>query len=117
MAAPVPALRQYLCDARAAAVSDPELLAGLGGTVRRTSAVLHRDARRQDRRHGVLLRRWRHALRPTLGQRRELRQPALRALLLPGHRPRSEEHTSELQSLMRISYAVFCLQKKQTTKK
>src|SRR3546814_1272167 len=31
--------------------------------------------------------------------------------------PRSEEHTSELQSLMRISYAVFCLTKKKTTKK
>src|SRR3546814_7887334 len=30
---------------------------------------------------------------------------------------RSEEHTSELQSLMRISYAVFCLQKKKNTKK
>src|SRR3546814_5010174 len=29
---------------------------------------------------------------------------------------RSEEHTSELQSLMRISYAVFCLKKKNTTK-
>src|SRR3546814_2784885 len=29
--------------------------------------------------------------------------------------PRSEEHTSELQSLMRISYAVFCLKKKNTT--
>src|SRR3546814_9971956 len=29
------------------------------------------------------------------------------------HRVRSEEHTSELQSLMRISYAVFCLKKKQ----
>src|SRR3546814_6459410 len=29
---------------------------------------------------------------------------------------RSEEHTSELQSLMRISYAVFCLQKKKNTK-
>src|SRR3546814_10242203 len=28
------------------------------------------------------------------------------------HRDRSEEHTSELQSLMRISYAVFCLKKK-----
>src|SRR3546814_8334875 len=28
---------------------------------------------------------------------------------------RSEEHTSELQSLMRISYAVFCLKKKTTT--
>src|SRR3546814_9458437 len=31
--------------------------------------------------------------------------------------PRSEEHTSELQSLMRISYAVFCLTKKNTNKK
>src|SRR3546814_1182149 len=34
------------------------------------------------------------------------------------HRPRaarSEEHTSELQSLMRISYAVFCLKKKKPT--
>src|SRR3546814_8078743 len=30
-------------------------------------------------------------------------------------RARSEEHTSELQSLMRISYAVFCLQKKKPT--
>src|SRR3546814_6497532 len=30
---------------------------------------------------------------------------------------RSEEHTSELQSLMRISYAVFCLQKKNKQKK
>src|SRR3546814_3704401 len=29
-------------------------------------------------------------------------------------RTRSEEHTSELQSLMRISYAVFCLKKKKT---
>src|SRR3546814_4737061 len=31
--------------------------------------------------------------------------------------PRSEEHTSELQSLMRISYAVFCLKKKITQNK
>src|SRR3546814_10813986 len=31
--------------------------------------------------------------------------------------PRSEEHTSELQSLMRISYAVFCLQKKKRQNK
>src|SRR3546814_6524989 len=30
---------------------------------------------------------------------------------------RSEEHTSELQSLMRISYAVFCLKKKKNQKK
>src|SRR3546814_4424440 len=34
------------------------------------------------------------------------------AVLLSGVLERSEEHTSELQSLMRISYAVFCLKKK-----
>src|SRR3546814_5680888 len=35
-----------------------------------------------------------------------------------GRQPlRSEEHTSELQSLMRISYAVFCLTKKKTSRK
>src|SRR3546814_2106855 len=33
----------------------------------------------------------------------------------PGCMMRSEEHTSELQSLMRISYAVFCLKKKKIT--
>src|SRR3546814_6356419 len=36
---------------------------------------------------------------------------------LPYFTTRSEEHTSELQSLMRISYAVFCLKKKKTTRK
>src|SRR3546814_1023689 len=34
----------------------------------------------------------------------------------PARRARSEEHTSELQSLMRISYAVFCLKKKKKEK-
>src|SRR3546814_6609345 len=34
-----------------------------------------------------------------------------------GFRNRSEEHTSELQSLMRISYAVFCLKKKKIHKR
>src|SRR3546814_5781921 len=35
------------------------------------------------------------------------------SIFVPGHHlARSEEHTSELQSLMRISYAVFCLKKK-----
>src|SRR3546814_6079979 len=40
-----------------------------------------------------------------------------RLALLVDHRRlgRSEEHTSELQSLMRISYAVFCLKKKTNT--
>src|SRR3546814_10889283 len=52
--------------------------------------------------------------------------PWLRAQYREGHGPRrdknwrtiqgrSEEHTSELQSLMRISYAVFCLKKKNNT--
>src|SRR3546814_2515634 len=35
-----------------------------------------------------------------------------KALATLNDHPRSEEHTSELQSLMRISYAVFCLKKK-----
>src|SRR3546814_8380958 len=50
----------------------------------------------------------------------ERRRPGVRFLRLFGPqalRPdrRSEEHTSELQSLMRTSYAVFCLKKKRTT--
>src|SRR3546814_5208621 len=47
---------------------------------------------------------------PELGDRiRIIPQPAPQWLV-----DRSEEHTSELQSLMRISYAVFCLKKKTT---
>src|SRR3546814_5967049 len=38
--------------------------------------------------------------------------PAMTVAALAGLLLRSEEHTSELQSLMRISYAVFCLKKK-----
>src|SRR3546814_6496332 len=47
---------------------------------------------------------------PVSGAAGNHQQGVLRNLLLP----RSEEHTSELQSLMRISYAVFCLKKKKT---
>src|SRR3546814_1903255 len=47
-------------------------------------------------------------------RRRQRRQQVMDLLDLHPHR--SEEHTSELQSLMRISYAVFCL-KKQKIKK
>src|SRR3546814_2077428 len=38
--------------------------------------------------------------------------PCIQSYIHPGITMRSEEHTSELQSLMRISYAVFCLKKK-----
>src|SRR3546814_6283460 len=44
----------------------------------------------------------------------EVRQPALARGADEQIERRSEEHTSELQSLMRISYAVFCLKKKKT---
>src|SRR3546814_5118417 len=43
---------------------------------------------------------------------RRRRAPTVRAMRVDGCR--SEEHTSELQSLMRNSYAVFCLKKKKT---
>src|SRR3546814_3343541 len=49
-----------------------------------------------------------HASRPAAGL---CRQPP-RAARCARCSDRSEEHTSELQSLMRISYAVFCLKKK-----
>src|SRR3546814_8706686 len=50
------------------------------------------------------------------GQQPELvvRRAQRLAAVLRAFDPRSEEHTSELQSLMRISYAVFCLKKKKT---
>src|SRR3546814_5293500 len=59
-------------------------------------------------------------LRPARGVCPGAVSPALRLSPISCHRPRnrprcavrSEEHTSELQSLMRISYAVFCLKKK-----
>src|SRR3546814_3583819 len=43
-------------------------------------------------------------------------RPSVDVVNFDGSGPRSEEHTSELQSLMRISYAVFCLKKKKEVK-
>src|SRR3546814_9199367 len=66
---------------------------------------------------GVYMTRAKGVARPMsdllVSRRRLLRAGALGAgaLALPAWARRSEEHTSELQSLMRISYAVFCLQK------
>src|SRR3546814_2965839 len=47
---------------------------------------------------------------------RSVHSPPARRRPLRRRIARSEEHTSELQSLMRISYAVFCLKKKKTSK-
>src|SRR3546814_7910612 len=51
------------------------------------------------------------------GRRRAGRERGRRKPGRAGKRRRSEEHTSELQSLMRISYAVFCLKKKKDDSK
>src|SRR3546814_7954930 len=56
-------------------------------------------------------RRDQHTDHPVVGPREAGGQHEHRGL------DRSEEHTSELQSLMRISYAVFCLKKKKKTTK
>src|SRR3546814_7852167 len=89
---------------------------------RRKHGVRRREAAEQERTTRFLT-----ALPPDRGNARHigldaLRQsdPALRPAKIHGAcaaqgTERSEEHTSELQSLMRISYAVFCL-KKTTTK-
>src|SRR3546814_10073548 len=81
----------------------------------------HLEALGAKRRHGL---EGHHAVRPTavgndfvaLGQVRQATlQLVGRDVDGTRHVARSEEHTSELQSLMRISYAVFCLKKKNTT--
>src|SRR3546814_9004090 len=78
---------------------------------RRHRVCADRAALRPGRRHGDGRGEPRH--------RHLLQEPEVRAHLRAGHRlrhRRSEEHTSELQSLMRISYAVFCLKKKKKKK-
>src|SRR3546814_10555907 len=55
-----------------------------------------------------------HGKSPVIGLLIEINgtSPELRGLKVRGYVYRTEEHTSELQSLMRISYAVFCLKNK-----
>src|SRR3546814_2792846 len=72
------------------------------------------EADRPDRRADV--RRSLGGAVPRLAQAPQACDPAPVLVHEPGRQrddARSEEHTSELQSLMRISYAVFCLKKKQ----
>src|SRR3546814_3403017 len=87
----------------------------LAGQVRRVTKTIRREMKR------------RAAIEPVIGhvkaehrmQRNYLKgchgDHANAVLAAAGYR--SEEHTSELQSLMRISYAVFCLKKKNTNDK
>src|SRR3546814_4423369 len=77
---------------------------------------IHPPARRflQRRPLGLLLRypQGRPLLRPRPRRAPRHRHPPRVSQRARHPVPRSEEHTSELQSLMRISYAVFCLKKK-----
>src|SRR3546814_7234937 len=81
--------------------------------------ALHRVIGDRRRRHGDC--RDRRDLQLLRRQGEDRHRPASRPRAEPGARRaadrRSEEHTSELQSLMRISYAVFCLKKKKNEKK
>src|SRR3546814_2160167 len=57
-----------------------------------------------------------HFSQPSARNTRRCEVICSRSWYPPSEAVRSEEHTSELQSLMRISYAVFCLKKKKTNK-
>src|SRR3546814_7645619 len=102
-----------LGEAAAKLVGIPSLLEPLAGSA--TVVPVPLDFIRQhlidlEARHGT-------NLELALAQASKVRATSFRALRSPSQSPlRSEEHTSELQSLMRISYAVFCLKKKTQTK-
>src|SRR3546814_9436256 len=96
-----------------------------GGLETRSSWAFDEPPDRESRRAGGARRgfplahradRYHHVRRDAGIQHLRLACP-IRARSDPGTHPcRSEEHTSELQSLMRISYAVFCLKKKKKKK-
>src|SRR3546814_9108873 len=71
--------------------------------------VEHRDAKQGDKSH----RRWNRQIFSRSPERDDPAHHGERNVDKDEH-GRSEEHTSELQSLMRISYAVFCLKKTKT---
>src|SRR3546814_13050174 len=64
-----------------------------------------------------VVREFRSEMRESAESRKSMLREAREALRDDRIIPRSEEHTSELQSLMRISYAVLCVNKKKITQK
>src|SRR3546814_7238955 len=96
-------------DARRTGLASCALRRGAAGA--RDRLVLRASLRRllRDADAGLRAGRVVHRL-PVVGGHQRRRRPARDLALGLGFR--SEEHTSELQSLMRISYAVFCLKKK-----
>src|SRR3546814_7926661 len=90
-------LRRLAGKVRAGKRRAPRQARGFAGKDRRVAQAARRAGARRRGLSGV-------------PERNRLSRPRTRAI----QRRRSEEHTSELQSLMRISYAVFCLKKKKT---
>src|SRR3546814_3442131 len=81
--------------------------------VQLAEAKTEAERTRLRRAHGVYLKLSNHGAEAAA--RAEARPPKRIVPEKPAAAKRSEEHTSELQSLMRISYAVFCLKKKKHT--
>src|SRR3546814_6629298 len=92
---------------------------GIGEDVVQTRSPRDHGRRAAGEDTGKKRRNWRHALdrQHDDQQRRDSSHGEIRKLACSAEvmASRSEEHTSELQSLMRISYAVFCLNKKRNT--
>src|SRR3546814_10342208 len=80
------------------------------GRARRLRETLHTMVQPQYIRLSVFPTHTHHGIKIRLLKARVA--PVPRSVVMPLPLARSEEHTSELQSLMRISYAVFCLKKK-----
>src|SRR3546814_4995963 len=114
-----------VCSSDLVAERGPPRLAEIAAPARGDRAVEDLQRQRLERQHLVFqhqLRRQHHRAQLALFDVAAHRRVAAGAVGVQlqrqrrGTRLRSEEHTSELQSLMRISYAVFCLKKKNTNK-
>src|SRR3546814_10537033 len=97
--------------------TDPsEIMESVGGRLRQTYVARTPEARMEAMR-GL----WEDAETPVQRHARHILTASAAARMVPSEalagdtEARSEEHTSELQSLMRISYAVYCLKKKKYT--
>src|SRR3546814_1314327 len=104
-ALPISRRDQFVGRDRAAPLRDVPQAVGVGAAAHRAAGAGGRQAAR----HRQIL------AEPEILVAR-LRRRRLPRIAKAERRNRSEEHTSELQSLMRISYAVFCLKKKKQCK-
>src|SRR3546814_5472509 len=86
-------------------------------TLFRSSRIRRRYRHKQSGSDSAPERDKRHIFNALCGRPATLGENWCQTMVIVRLRCRSEEHTSELQSLMRISYAVFCLKKKTYTNK